>query len=263
MIPGARTRSLLRAEAMARTWYENDALWKALSHTFSSPAALERAELEADSLVALAGLRAGEPALDLASGVGRLAIALARRGHPTTAVDQQAAFMTALARQAEELSLPVEVVRRDMRSFERKDAFSAAFLWGDSFGYFDAASDDRLVLAAAWRSLRPDGRLILQVTPKELAARIYPERTWSTLPGDRLLLEEHHITRSFTLVRHTWTLIEGASRQVFQGAQRLYSASEVGTLLREAGFEEVDLLGGLDRRSFGREAVSLVAVARR
>ncbi|MCB9676765.1 MAG: class I SAM-dependent methyltransferase [Alphaproteobacteria bacterium] len=248
---------------MSVSWYESDATWNALQHRFDSPEAWGRATAEAEAILELLDLPEAARICDLASGTGRLAIELARRGHEVTAVERHPAFANRIAKMAGRAEVKVEIVRRDMLGFERAGAFDAMVLWDDSLGYFDNAADDRAFLARCARSLKPDGKMILGITPKEQADRAWPIRTWSPLAGDRLLLEENLIVRNFAAIRHTWILVEGSDRRTFHGSRRLYSASELADALYAAGFGEVECYGGLDGSAFGRRSSTLVAVATR
>ena len=64
----------------------------------------------------LAAATPGAPVLEVGCGTGRVALALARAGHPVTAVDVDAALLAELARRA--VGLPVEVVHADARELD-------------------------------------------------------------------------------------------------------------------------------------------------
>jgi SAM-dependent methyltransferase len=59
-----------------------------------------------------------EPLLDLGCGTGRVALALAARGHAVTAVDADAELATELARRARDRDLRVDTVIADARTIE-------------------------------------------------------------------------------------------------------------------------------------------------
>jgi SAM-dependent methyltransferase len=246
---------------MPAGWIDNDALWSALEHQFDSPEAWMQATRDVDALVELLDLPDEARIADLASGTGRMAIDLARRGYSVTAVERPPAFVNLLTKKARTLSTDLEIVRRDIREFERKNTFDLQLLWGDSFGYFDSRAQDAAFLERCARSLRDDGRLVLAVTPKEGAEARWPLRTWSAMPGSRLLLEENLIIRGFSAIRHTWIVVDGADRKSFSATRRLYSAAELESALYEAGFDEVECFADLAGAPFGRGSRFLLAIA--
>jgi SAM-dependent methyltransferase len=87
--------------------------------------------------------------LDVPCGEGRLVRALTARGYDVTGVDR-----------AEELS---PAIVRDLRNLDGlpEDFDAVVNMWA-SFGYFDAAENER-VLGSLARRLRPGGRLVLDV----------------------------------------------------------------------------------------------------
>ncbi len=248
---------------MAAGWYEVDALWTALEHQFDSPDAWMQATRETEALVELLDLPEGARIADLAAGTGRIAIDLARRGFEVSAVERHPAFANRLTKKARKLSTDVEIVRRDIREFERKKSFDAQILWGESFGYFDSRAEDAVFLERCARSIKPDGKLVIGITPKEGAEERWPRRTWSTMPGNRLLLEENLIIRNYSAIQHTWIVIDGDQRKRFSGTRRLYSAAELETALYDAGFDDVDCYSDLQGAPFGRGSRFLLAVATR
>ena len=58
-------------------------------------------------------------------------------------------------------------------------------------------------------------------------------------------------------------MIDGMKRTEGLVTHRLYSATELGRLLTEAGFEIADFYGGLDGSPYDHRARRMVAVARR
>jgi len=87
--------------------------------------------------------------LDVPCGEGRLVRALGARGYDVTGVDR-----------AEELSPAIVLDLRELGGLP-EDYDAVINMWA-SFGYFDAAENER-VLASFARRLRPGGRLVLDL----------------------------------------------------------------------------------------------------
>ena len=106
-------------------------------------------------------LAAGTPGarvLEVGCGTGRVALALARAGHPVTAVDVDEALLGELARRAG--TLPVEVVKADARELDlpsRGYALCVAAL--QTIQLFGGPGPRARFLAAAREHLRPGGVL--------------------------------------------------------------------------------------------------------
>jgi SAM-dependent methyltransferase len=106
----------------------------------------------------LAAATPGAPVLEVGCGTGRVALALARAGHPVTAVDVDGTLLAEFARRAATLS--VEAVHADARELDlpsRGYALCVAAL--QTIQLFGGPGPRARFLAAAREHLRPDGVL--------------------------------------------------------------------------------------------------------
>lgn len=245
---------------MDQSWFQNEAFWREGYRFMFSDEAFRAAREQVDQLLALTGLENGR-VLDLCCGPGRHAVPLALKGFQVTAVDASP-FLLAKAREhADRSSVSVEFVQSDMRSFERHAAFDLALSMFGSFGYFSNPDDDRQVLVRLCQSLRPGGRVLLDLMGKELTCTSWGAQVTEAEGVTRV--ERHRIVENWTRVESEWILLSGASVQRFTFAVRIYSGQELMNLLTGAGFSRVSLYGDLDGRPYGPGARRLVAVARK
>lgn len=248
-------------------WFENDAFWEGMSGLLFNATRWGNTAGEIDHVQALTGFTKGTKVLDLACGAGRHSLEMARRGCRVTAVDRTAAYLDIARRKAADEGLDVEVVRSDMRRFARAGAFDVAVcLWG-SFGYFRDPGDDRRVLANLHRSLKPGGTLLIDHNGKEVFARGFQPKSWYEQDGV-LVLEERSVAADFSRVDSRWIKVDAATspggaarRQEWNLSVRLYSAVELVGMLRDAGFGDVKVFGGLDGTPYDHNARRLVVSA--
>ena len=243
-------------------WWENEEYWKATATALFSPARLERAVFEVETALKLLGLAPGASVLDLCCGPGRHSLEFARRGFRVTGVDRNIAYLRQARRRAKAEGLDVEFVREDMRSFCRLGAFDAAVNLFTSFGYFEEPEDDRRVALNLAESLRPGGRLFMELLGKEVLARKFVPRRWSENEDGTLLLEDCRLEENWGAVHSRWTVIGGGERRDFTLRLRLYSATELAALLREVGFGSVQCFGTWDLGPYDQDAQRLLVVAR-
>jgi SAM-dependent methyltransferase len=244
-------------------WHEDDTFWATFGPTMFTQERWEATPAEIDRLIALASPQPGAAVLDLACGPGRHSLELARRGFTVTGVDRTAAYLDNARSFAAEEGLTVEWVLEDMRAFVRPEAFDAAINLFTAFGYFDDPADNETVAANLCRSLRPGGVLVMELVGKEIIARIFRERDWREEPDGTLLLEERRIDSGWGSIANRWILIHGTERREYRFSHRLYSATELATLLRRAGFSSAEAYGGLDGSPYDDIARRLVIVARK
>jgi SAM-dependent methyltransferase len=279
---------------MSRPWYEDDALWEDLLPVLFPESRVGATAGEVTGVLTLAGLAPGpEPGgaagpaprdslprgsaplerpavpagerpavLDLACGIGRHCLELARRGFRVTGVDRTRLYLERAARRAREEGLEVELVREDMRRFRRPEAFAAAVNLFTSFGYFPDPADDRRVLENVLASLRPGGVFVLDLMGKEVLARIFQERDWHR-EEDFVVMEERRVRHAWSWIESRWTILRPGRKTEIDISHRLYSAAELRGLLESVGFGSVQSYGDLEGRPYDQDARRLVTVARR
>ena len=244
----------------AKPWHESDEFWALRERFMFGPDAWERAPGEVERILALLCVKPGSDVLDLCCGPGRHSLELARRGFAVTGVDRTTAYLQRAERTARAEELPIRFVEADMRSFRRPDAFDAAISMFTSFGYFEDSADDGKVLANLHASLRPGGRLLMEMMGKEVLARRFNPRHWVEADG-ALLLVERSVDRDWTWLRNHEIYIVGGERHELDLDHRIYSAGELRLLLESAAFCDVTFHGDLSGAAYDLTARRLIAVA--
>jgi SAM-dependent methyltransferase len=243
-------------------WHEEDGFWETVP--LFGEARLELAPEEVDAALSLLGADAGAAVLDLCCGVGRHSLALAQRGYRVTGVDRTAAYLQRARERAMELGLEVEWVEADMRDFARPGAFHGAINLFSSFGYFEDPADDAKVAGNLFRSLKPGGRLVMEMMGKEILARIFAPRGWEEAADGTLLLQERAVARDWTWMEARWIVVQpGGQRREFAVGHRIYDGAGLRRLLLDAGFSTVEICGRLGGEPYDAGAQRLVAVARK
>ena len=221
----------------------------------------EQSNTEAELIWRLLELEPGMEVLDLACGHGRIANRLAERGARVTGLDATPLFLERARADAEARGVDVDYVEGDMRELPWESRFDRIVNWFTAFGYFDDDEEDRRVLRAAHRALRPRGRLLIENNnTAELLGRWQPsvviERD-GNLMIDRSRFDpvSGRATTERVIVR------DGKTRGVTFSV-RMFVAVELGGWLRDAGFSAVDFF---DRQGepLTVESRRMVTVARR
>ena len=199
--------------------------------------------------------------LDLCCGPGRHSLELARRGYIVKGVDRTAKYLeSARAKAAAEGLTNAEFVSGDMRTYREPMSFDLVLNLFTSFGYFDNQSEDAAVMRNIYSSLRPGGKMVLDVLGKEVLAAKFRPRDWHE-QGSVMFLEERVLSRDWGWIEDRWIRIDGGERTEFTLSHRLYSAAELRTLVLTAGFAEVGAYGSLEGIPYDHRARRLVVVA--
>ncbi len=172
------------------------------------------------------------PLVDLGCGVGRMALAFARRGFPVVAVELSQAMLEKVETKAQTEGLCVNLIRANLCHLEclPDDHFAYALSMFSTLGMIRGAPARRQALSESARILRPGGRLALHAHNLWLNLRDWQSRGW---------LVTHLIK---TLLGHEDA---GDRRMLYRGIPNmevhLYRWRELKRDLRQAGFaiEEV------------------------
>jgi SAM-dependent methyltransferase len=241
------------------SWYEDESFWHTWGPLMFSKKRVANTPVEIDQILALLNVPRGAQILDLCCGVGRHSLELARRGFKVTGVDRTQEYLNQATEQAAKEGLQIKFVQADMRNFCQPDAFDLVINLFTSFGYFEDPNADQKVLNNTYSSLKPGGLILMDLSSKEILARIFRERVWSEVDGV-FWLEEHRILNSWSHIENRWILFKEGRRYEDKLILRLYSAAELLTRLQTAGFTKLSAYGGFDGSPYDNNAKRLVAV---
>jgi len=224
-------------------------------------ALLRKAPSEVDFLEK--ALRISPPAkiLDLGCGFGRHAIELALRGYKVTGVDVSKGLLEYAKKKAQQKSVLVSWMQKDMRNIDFSAEFDAAICLYTSFGYFESEEENYDVLRRLSQALRPGSRFALDVENRDGLLMRYQSRDWwQTELGD-LVMEE----RRFDPVKgrgHTKIVLISEGRRIEHNLSiRWYSVPELERMLKDVGMQIRDLHGDLDGSQYRLDAMRLVVIA--
>jgi SAM-dependent methyltransferase len=222
-----------------------------------------RTPAQCDFLVEVLELQPSARVLDLCCGQGRISVELARRGFAVTGLDLSE-YLLGLARErAEQAGVTVEWVHGDMRELPWQDEFDAVVSVFTSFGYLETDEEDEKVLCAARDSLKPRGRLLLDLHNREQSALRFQPRNWAEHEGhivlDDLTWEEKRgrITLARTIIAP-----DGSRRQT-GFTLRIYAPSEMMRMLERAGLEWERTCGGWEASQYTALSRGMMVLARK
>ena len=220
----------------------------------------EQTSAEAAFLVKTLAPLPGARIVDVPSGDGRLALALAAQGYDVTGVDLTPEFVEEARLAAEERSLPATFHERDMRDLPWPGEFDHAFCFGNSFGYFDDAGN-KAFLQAMHDILKPNGRFVLEtglaaesIFAKPLQRRWYP-------CGNMYFLHETQYDPAAGQLTSSYTLIREAQVERKQAVYRVYTFRELAQMFRDVGFSGVVGYGSLQQEPYQLGSAGLWLVA--
>jgi ubiquinone/menaquinone biosynthesis C-methylase UbiE len=220
-----------------------------------------QAQSQALAAAQLAGTPQGGDVLDAPCGFGRHSIPLARAGFRVTGADRAQPLIEEARRRSLGERWPKWVIA-DYRELPMPDeSFDLVINLFSSLGYLGDDEDTR-ALAQFRRVLRPEGRLVIESMHRDALVKNFAEQDWQLLGEGRLLLEQRTFDPASGVAQMTQTLVPtDGPRESRTQSLRVYTATELLTMLDRAGFAEARCHGGLDGEPF-ETGTRLVIVAR-
>ena len=120
----------------------------------------------------------------------------------------------------------------------KNDSFDAVIIAGNSFGYFESTKDDMKVLQEVMRVLKPNGKLLIDITDGVYMAEKFEPRSWEWIDKNYFVCRERSLSenRERLISREVITHAnKGVIADQFY-AERLYSVDDLKNLLTKAGF---------------------------
>jgi SAM-dependent methyltransferase len=242
-------------------WYREffDDLYLRVYQPLEAP---EQVRREVDFIVKALDLPAGAKVLDLCCGQGRHSLELARRGFQVVGVDLSEALLYAARKRAESEGLSVTFLHCDMREIDFADEFDAVINMFTSFGYLESEAEDEKVLGKVAQALKSGGKFLLDVVNRDRLVRDFQAREWNAADEGWLVLEERTFDHLSGRMETRWVCVaRDGVRYERLSSVRLYTASELRTMLERAGLKVTNLFGDYDGSPYSWDSQRLIVVA--
>jgi SAM-dependent methyltransferase len=203
--------------------------------------------------------------LDLCCGQGRHSVPLAQHGYRVTALDLSPAYLDLAQQAAHSHNVKLETVSADMREIPFQGRFDAVINMYSSFGYLESEADDVQVLASVAKSIKPGGRLFLDMLNREWAVVNYKQNDWHNGPDGTLYVERRDLDLKTSRMRVRFTIIgpNGGRRDSIGHDIRLYTLTELTRMLSHVGLSVTETFGGFNGEQYAIDTRRMILVARK
>jgi SAM-dependent methyltransferase len=209
----------------------------------------------------------GTHVYDQCCGIGSLSIPLAQRGMVVTGADLCDFYIERARRGAAAANVDCRFECADAFEFHPPRPCDAVFNWYSSFGYAHSDGQNLQMLQRAFESLRPGGRIALDVPNVAGVLRNFQRwlvRQGTSARGSVVVVRESTVNLVRGTLDQTWTWhIEGCAPMTRRSAVRLYLPHQLRELLEQAGFTGFRCWGDLTRSPLQLDSPRLLVVAER
>ena len=224
----------------------------------------DRTDLEAQFAIHALDIQPDHRVLDLCCGQGRHSIALAKTGLDVTGVDLSSEMLGIAQANAEENDAKLSLRQADMRRLpdEFECQFDAVINMFSSFGYLESEDDDQEVLRQIAKSLKPGGKLLMDLLNREWVIINNEEYDWRKHEDGRIVLERRQLDLQTSTNHLTYTEIlpDGTSREMSDLHMRLYTLTELTKMLATAGLSIQNVYGGFQGEPYAVNTRRMIVV---
>ncbi|MFH2132860.1 MAG: methyltransferase domain-containing protein [bacterium] len=182
--------------------------------------------------------------LDLCCGQGRHTIELASRGFNNLfGLDRSHYLISKAKTTSKKEGYNITFKEGDARKLSfGTDMFDYVLLAGNSFGYFESVKDDLTVLKEINRVLKPNGKLLIDITDGAFTRENFHPRSWEWIDKNYFVCRERSMSaeNDRLISREVITHVnKGVVADQFY-AERLYTKEEMIQLLEKTGYGKID-----------------------
>lgn len=211
------------------------------------------------------GLRPGDRIFDQCCGIGSLAVPLAKEGFHVFGCDLVSGYVERAQAEAALQGVTIRLAVADAFDYVPPETCDAAINWWTSFGYARTDETNRRMLDRAWQALRPGGRFALDFMNVSGVLRGFQPvvvKTRQTAEGEITLTRHSQVDPVHFIMHKVWRYDFPNGRVVqHESRVRLYTPVELVSLLGEAGFVQVQLLGNIDGQPLTLDGLRCIALA--
>jgi D-alanine-D-alanine ligase len=198
---------------------------------------------EVDVICELLPLNSSHRILDLCGGHGRHTFELYKRGFTEcTLLDYSQTLIDIARAKAVKNDYAIEFFRCDARHTQlRSSTFDHVIIMGNSLGYIQVPDADTKIVAEAFRVLRHEGWLLVDVSDGDAVKKSFSPNSWHEIGDQTVVCRQRQLNGNVLTVREM--VIDKQTGLVRDRAYavRLYNSESLGLLLQKSGFSEIKM----------------------
>lgn len=209
------------------------------------------------------------PILDLCGGQGRHSLELSRRGfQDVTVLDYSEALISLGKERAQKEGLNTRFVMSDARGADLPSLrFRVIIVMASSFGYFVDDHENEKILREAYRLLRPEGTLLLDLPNKEYVLDNFSPQSWHEANGEIVVCRKRSLDKEVIYSREMVISKDKGLIRDERYCTRLYSEGKIITMLTSAGFSSIhirkDFVSHKEKGDYGCMNNRMIVIAHR
>jgi SAM-dependent methyltransferase len=156
------------------------------------------------------------------------------------------------------------LIHADMREIGFNSEFDAVINMYSSFGYLETADEDQKAINAASLALRGGGLLLIDLMNRDWTMKCFESLAWHENPrGDLILAERYFDSLSGRINSREVTIHCDGRRTENYHSMRLYTFTELQSMLNKSGLEVQFVYGDYESAPFTADSRRMIVVSRK
>jgi len=198
---------------------------------------------EVDMICELLPLNFDHNILDLCGGHGRHTLELCKRGFSNcTLFDYSKKLIDVAQTKANKYGYCIKVIPGDARSTDLPgSSFDHVIVMGNSLGYIQAPDADSEIIKEAYRTLRPGGRLLVDVADGNVVKNSFNPNSWHEIGEETVVCRHRELQDKIIKARE---LVIDKQKGLIRDktyAMRLFNAESLDVLFQQSGFNDIQI----------------------
>ena len=212
--------------------------------------------------------------LDLACGIGRISIPLAKLGYNVVGIDISPSYIQKAIEyaQSEGVEDRTRFILGDMREVgsklsEYSDSFNVILNMWTSMGYWDEETD-LSILRQALSLSKPGGLFVIHTANRDTLVKRFQSRDFSIGEDGLVVLMERELDLETSRMINQWSYYrkDGEDLRFLNRMEinhRVYSLHELKKQFHDAGWTIIETFGGFDQQPFTVDTFNMIILAKR
>ncbi|MCP4629687.1 MAG: methyltransferase domain-containing protein [bacterium] len=208
--------------------------------------------LEVDVVCELLPLQRSHKILDLCGGHGRHTFEFCRRGFSScTLLDFSQSLIDIARERFASHDNPIQAICADARQIDLpSETFNHVLIMGNSLGYVPEPEADGNIISEAYRLLKPNGWLLVDVVDGAAAKNTFTPNAWHEIGDGTVVCRQRELTGDSISAREMVISKQDGLIRDRTYAIRLYDSQSLASLLRKTGFRQIQVHTDLSPHRF-------------
>ena len=233
---------------------------KAYPWTFTA----QQTEEEVESVLRLLKPKPKSHILDWCGGWGRHSIGFAKRGFRVTLLDLTKEYIEKAKADAGKAGARINTVCADFRETPSSiQADYAVNLFTSGIGFLEP-EDDLRALKSLHQALKPKAKFLIDTVSLFWIVKNFQEKGWRDSPDKTKRVLEERKFDFWTNRNYATVIFQDTAKKIEEKEQvniHMYTPAELSGLLRQTGFEPVELYGDFDGSEFNFDSRRLIMIS--